>query len=320
MGIQPVKLNAIELSTVLRPSGSLQQDITLRNDELHARFPGLMEQLLKHAVAIEWLDSNPDGSDQQLFTCSAFVVSVRGMWFLVTAGHVLDGRASRIAAGRRIASTLLFDACAGNSFPGILIDLEGCPALRHDNNHGWDYGIVLLRPYYAQLLAAGGIKPVSERAWSNQPSDVFARVMLGVPGELRRPVIVKQGSQTKAQSSSAWVLFGLQPARHIPECFGEDRDIRIYGVVAPGEVVEDGVGTPITDIRGTSGGPIFDLHRDAEGRAVYSLVGVQSSWHKPTGTISGTPLWPVLTSFAEGLDAGLRDRHQMGEAPQAANP
>jgi len=72
---------------------------------------GFLEAFCRHVVSLSWLDAKiePDGPvhdtdayDLKAFSVSAFVISVRHIWFLVTAGHILRDLDERLQAGRRM--------------------------------------------------------------------------------------------------------------------------------------------------------------------------------------------------------------------------
>ena len=60
---------------------------------------GLLGAFCHHIVSLSWLDvrigrdgtsGDADTYDPKAFSVSAFVISVRNVWFLVTAGHILS--------------------------------------------------------------------------------------------------------------------------------------------------------------------------------------------------------------------------------------
>ncbi len=62
------------------------------------------------------------------------------------------------------------------------------------------------------------------------------------------------------------------------------------------------VGERIEDMRGMSGGPIFGVSTTSESTR-YWIVGLQSSWHRPTRTVFGCP----LPEFASLVSAAFKE-------------
>ena len=66
-----------------------------QNEAAKKVLDSLKEMFCHHLVSIVWVDvaddpKHPGDRDHQAKSISAFVISVRGVWFLVTAGHVFQ--------------------------------------------------------------------------------------------------------------------------------------------------------------------------------------------------------------------------------------
>ena len=71
-----------------------------------------MQEAAKHFVCLTNWESKPGkGADEQQ-VASCFVIETSGAWFLVTAGHVIQGIKQTIAAGIRLYSFNLNDGLA----------------------------------------------------------------------------------------------------------------------------------------------------------------------------------------------------------------
>ena len=81
---------------------------------------GPLDHLCSHIVSLSWSDelispvSDPSSGatdhKREAFAVSAFVIAVRDIWFLVTAGHVLHDLDQRLKDyGRQIVDSHLLD-------------------------------------------------------------------------------------------------------------------------------------------------------------------------------------------------------------------
>jgi hypothetical protein len=237
--------------------------------------PGeLIDQLCRHLVSFQWIDvaeSPQQGTSileqrkPKAFAVSAFVIEVRGAWFLVTAGHILSDLKQRLGTGRRLVKARLLDGVGRtNSKPPIPfdLDLETCCIL-NQWKQGFDYGIIPLSPLYAKNLEAGGTIPLSEHYWKNIPDNRQNHVLLGFPTQAQHITLQHTHGGGIFQFELGIPLLpvfpcgapsGVSPARdqffaRVPIC---------DGVIPSGPV-------RLTDIDGLSGGPIFGFDRTPEG-------------------------------------------------------
>jgi hypothetical protein len=114
-------------------------------------------------------DQGKDTGEEQFFAFSGFVLSVRGEWCLVTAGHAIKDLED-LLRNRRIRPTncCLADYFGSNprSFESIPFDYEGAGKLFSDDEQaGLDFALIALRPLDRWNLEANGIRAISEADW-----------------------------------------------------------------------------------------------------------------------------------------------------------
>lgn len=236
-------------------------------------------------------------------TISAFVVSVEGRWWLVTAGHVLVAMKRRFAEGnRRLKRAHLFNLLNGDTVP---YDLDLKRTFSFDDDAGGDIGLLPIGPLMANTLRAGGIVPLAEDRWDRQPSSTEERWLVGLPASLKEPLrIAAHGSKVTIGSAQSLIMLPMREVETVPECLQANPERRILGRVPQGRI--EPMGRVVDDIDGLSGSPIFDTTRESAKEVSYTLVAVQSSWHAPSRVASGTRLRPVLLEIARacrGKDA-----------------
>ena len=206
--------------------------------------------------------------------CSAFVMKVRGVWCLVTAGHVLDGIEAERSAGLQLVSFRLWDgwAVGAQHTNYVPFDFFELPKIRV-NQDGLDYGLILLRPLLVENLAANGVVPVGEEQYERDwPSEFHAYSMVGTPGTTVR--LDRRGDRDTTLTQSAWIMH-LERIDDPPAELVQP-NARFYARILASD--ESPEWTQIGgDISGMSGGPILGMRRDADGLH-YWVVAVQSGW------------------------------------------
>lgn len=143
----------------------------------------LLRALCRHIVSLTWVDVNTEarrvktgesGRAPKALAVSAFVISIRRIWFLVTAGHVIRHLHQRLADGRRIVTARLMDGFATDApLPPIPFPLTDAPRWSIYES-GLDYALFPLRPAYARPLMAGGVLALDEEAWTDPPKTADA--------------------------------------------------------------------------------------------------------------------------------------------------
>lgn len=245
----------------------------------------LFDYLGRHLVAFcgvyVALDTSgkPHGPERS-FSASGFVVTVDGVWYVITAGHVLGEHLDdHIRAGRiRLNHCSLadyFGKDAKNHHPTI-ISYEGVSKFHvDDRGKGLDIGVFQLRDFYVDGLKSNGVLPLSEAEWSSgDTTDVHTFAILGFPDEEKH--------HDDGETVVGWVrscLAGVTPCDPPP-----DAPVTTYPMFV-GRLNADEPNSMV----GFSGGPIFRFHQEGTG-VRYSLHGVQAFWNKKNRVTYGCPM------------------------------
>jgi hypothetical protein len=221
------------------------------------------------------------------FAFSAFVLVIRGEWFLLTAGHTLKGLDARLQNGelKLIRSYLLtgfgpdVTAHAGAKVP-IDFDYEKANKDYIDQD-GLDFGLLDLGTYLRAHLEKNEIVPVMEENWKIPFDGEFDHyVILGLPQEY---VDVGQITPTITYIHKLDTL-----PDDAPEESKHTKWPRLIGKL-PDHF-------SLKSLEGMSGGPIYGFRNNHPDR--YWITAIQSSW-LPTSKITfGCPV-PLLASLAE---------------------
>jgi hypothetical protein len=221
---------------------------------------------------------------------SAFVMSVRDHWFLVTAGHCFKEVKEIREGGWTLYSTRLVDNMGDGArhMDPIPFDYDAArPTPIHDAKWDIDYGLIFVSPLYRKAMETNGVEALSEKYWDVGELPYVSFRLLGIPAEL-----------TQNRDDSVYASVTLHPVERLAERPGgfEATDAPTFWgrISLPQEV---------GDIRGTSGGPIFGFAKIcAETR--YFLVAVQSGWVKPHRTVRACLARP----FGQLISEVLRER------------
>ena len=258
---------------------------------------GLIRFLSRHLVSLTFFDRSPARATEffgagRMMLVSGFVVSVRGVWFWITAGHVLEEIDAALSAGQQLEDWKLDDTFGWQATHSDPIPFDFNSSHRsHLYRDGMDYGVIALRRYYQNLLSANGVAPVGEEQWEKTWPDEFEEyAMLGFPSQLTREAAGQPGRAIKSVA--------LLRVTEVDDPPDEMRVAtpRFYGKVhlLPGEPTLD-------DIDGMSGAPIIAFKTD-DKRLRYWLIAVQSGWHRPTQIIGACPIQDFVQGLAAGMD------------------
>lgn len=242
----------------------------------------------RHLVALSVTFERPDGT-HGAEACSGFVISVRGRWFLVTAGHILIELFEHLPKCKNVVCDLYDAWQEGASQIGIPFPLLDSEHVEVDEHDGLDVGLVKISEHHQRLLERNNIRAFDEHAWRDPPADMAAYRLLGIPDEL----IKRTDGARRIQGVRVAFLHAAKvdppPQMKVPvPCF--------YGKLAP-QIVDRDSGMSLDSIKGLSGGPIFGFKED--GR--YWVVAVQSMWDRALRVIRG----PLMSEIGVGLDAFL---------------
>jgi hypothetical protein len=255
----------------------------------------VVASLGRHFVTLSCQQYLPGVEEPKTLVFSGFVVEILGDWFYMTAGHILeDVRAAR-RAGARFDAWRFGDQLAGNAFSGAAVpyefDDEKWLAL-DDRGVGIDYAAGHIHHFYRRQLEAGGVAAIAKNAWSDHLAASDHWVLVGVPSES----VAYDG---KMGITAQVVLVPLVSAAE-PAAAGAKAENQFYA--RPAEDSEPYFENP----DGFSGAPVFSLTHTAEG-CLYNVIGVQSAWYEPSGTLAVCP----FTSFARTLEEGFDRREEL---------
>jgi hypothetical protein len=250
--------------------------------------------------------TGPDAGKEKCRNYSGFILTIRGIWHLVTAGHILEGLEKAMDSGQvEVTRSYLLDSYGAERVTDLPnpFDFEGAPkTYLYDDDAGLDFGLILLRPYYQRLLQANKIMPFSEIDWVKQPAKFEALFMLGLPFELNPGDVRPDGITIEPAIIRLEQLDG--PPGGLPEA-KETLYPRFWGRI-PGM-------TGLSDIEGMSGGPIYGLAYDKDRNLRYWAVAIQSGWFKTAGVVAANPV-SVMGTIMERYLARLDDEEDRSSA------
>jgi hypothetical protein len=243
----------------------------------------------------------------EIYVATAFVLSVRDIWFLVTAGHVgLDIKKYLENPDYNLEKAFLYDAGGHDSVHSQLFpfELTSDTLIVLGDEKTLDYAFILILPYYRDLLIANNIVPLNEETWLTQPKNPNFYWMIGIP---RQMISVKWNNDTNDvidQVNFATTLLHVRHASQRPVGLAKRSYARWYGYAT--------LAPPIDDISGMSGAPIFAFRQSAKGELRYWLIGILSSWNKGNRAISA-----CLAQNLSDVLVQIIARLQNGEANKA---
>lgn len=250
---------------------------------LNERF---MKSVGRHFVMLSCVQTVPGTPNEKVLVFSGFLADVGGVWFYVTAGHILRGIRSAIKTGAKFDVWRLGDQTAGNRFKDTAIpfafDIDRWGVIENQEV-GLDYAAVPLETMYCQLLQVGGAIPIDKSAWGDHVTEHDQWALVGVPSE----TVSYDG---KTVITARVVVAPIEPVDE-PAAVGPKAQNQFYGRL------KDDSATIVKDIDGMSGGPIFALKK-VEGTWKYSVIGVQSAWYPQRRIIAACP----FSSFALALE------------------
>lgn len=258
--------------------------------------------------------TGPDAGKEKCRNYSGFILTIRGIWHLVTAGHILEGLENAMHSGEvEITRSYLLDSYGSERVTDLPnpIDFADIPkTYLYDNEAGLDFGLLLLRPYYQRLLEANKILPFSEIDWVKQPSRFEALFMLGLPFQFNPGDVRPEGITIEPALIRVVQLDG--PPADLPEA-KETPYPRFWGRI-PGMI-------GLSDIDGMSGGPIYGLAYDKDRNLRYWAVAIQSGWFKKSGIVAANPvsvMGLIMERYhLEALDGEDEEDAEVGGEPAA---
>lgn len=230
----------------------------------------------------------PEELQHNLF--SAFVVSVDGVWLLVTAAHVVDAIDAAKASGMVCRGIFLHDEAAGHSFKGgVALPKDSFWFKARLDEDGLDYAATPLPTLVQAALERGGIRPVNETAWQYvPPQECEVWALVGIPKESHRI--------DRDNFHSRLIIIPLEKAE--PPAGAPQGEGALYGRLVPST---DPSHPNVDDIDGMSGGPVFGF-KVVDGTLKYWAIGVQAGWRQGSRTANCC----LLPAFLHRIQSELR--------------
>lgn len=257
----------------------------------------------RHYVSLSYYAKSPElcesrGGLAQACVVSAFVMRVRDIWCLVTAGHVLDGIDEDRKRGIQIDTFRIWDGWAFDATHKdyVPFDFDEAPKFRL-NEGGLDYGLIPLKEYYVKHLMANKVVPVGEESYEKTwPEEFHGYAMIGVAGST---VSLEQVGERSTLFSQSLSVIHLAPEPNPPEALIQSVP-RFYARLLTPEDAPEWLALG-KDIAGMSGGPIIGVRRDDE-QTKYWVVGVQSGWLKERRIIAACHFQSFARFVGEMID------------------
>jgi hypothetical protein len=250
--------------------------MTEEEREQLAKFAKFMSKhLIGFAGVYVPLDKDGNPGDEKFFSYTGTVLSVKGDWWLVTAGHVFDEIESMLRKRQiQIRSMVLADTFANDAFVDpIPFDFMAATKV-WKNEGGFDFAAIPISQYYRSLLTKAGTGVFTEEAWQVEPDvQFYSYRLLGMPDYL-----VKQNRVASSEPLTGFVKPVLLAIDREPDDMASNPP-RLSWKVGPG----------IQSVVGMSGGAIIGLAMH-KGAHIYRLLAIQSSWDSSSRIGFGCPV------------------------------
>lgn len=266
-----------------------------------------------------------------------FIISVRGQWLFVTAGHsirdldrALSDGSTRITASRFVdcfspdakhqhpdSASFPFDY-EGSRRQGFYFDEdadrreEDGEVLKPGDRDGRDFGFIKIDDHSKKLFEANEICPLNEDLWKPPEGTVLREhVLVGIPEEL-----IKKADQDKLTTFSPENVCIVV---NDPICSATELDTATHRRI----VKEIPSNRPIKSVKGMSGGPLFAIGDGPVGEGRIWVVGIQS---KEKGKcVFAYPFGSVVALIDEALKQEASGDVpatgcKLDDAPKASNP
>ncbi|MFO0888007.1 MAG: hypothetical protein U0790_02550 [Isosphaeraceae bacterium] len=253
-----------------------------------------LRHLSRHLVSLGCVHapaSAADPNEEKWFFTSGFVMEVRGVWFLVTAGHVLEDISKQMTRhpDRRYRFMIADSFGDKADYPDpIPIDYTGTPKhFVYDENGGMDFGLMLLNDNCRQLLERNKVEPLREAKL--RPSDdleCFMYCMIGFPNQ---SMAIERPGHLRLEVD----LIPLERLTTAPGALFRQTAPMFYGKISR---LPDGY-----SIKGMSGCPILGFAKHGEDIR-YHFIAVQSGWLPDSKIIYAGMVSDLAGMLGEAID------------------
>lgn len=226
-------------------------------------------------------------SEEKFYFYSGCVFSVKGQWWIVTAGHVFYDLEPKVSALQvEVAQQSLVDYFGEEPRNQKPIPFDFL-SMRKDWKYekGLDFAVIPVTPYYRSLMEKSRIIPFNEVAFVPPPDiEYYQYRIYGCPEYL-----IKENRMTSDQPLTGFVKPTFPWVKREPDDTSHEYP-RFKGIVQEG----------LTSVKGLSGGPIIGLAR-YKGMHIYNVLALQSKWNKDTREIWGCPCSVFVPMAEESL-------------------
>lgn len=239
---------------------------------------------------------------------SGFLILTKSLLMWMTAGHVLEEIRKLLqteGVGSIKARWIDNDPNVNTkSIPCELAELR----LTFVNIEGYDFGFVLLPPYYTkQILAIKENRPLTEAHWKSDDNfEPEGYYITGIPQELTELKQLSNGPEIYKFKSSAILLsvpvIKEEAVKHISENEFWRHDNNFYGKLL---CIHDDNDKELADIKGMSGGPIFGVRSIDKDKIQYRIIAIQSSWLNQSRFIRGTRFDKVIAILNKSVERAM---------------
>lgn len=234
---------------------------------------------------------------EQFFGFSAFLLSIRGEWYLATAAHVLEELDGLLRAreARLVASSLVHRSPTDpRAVRAVPFDYQRATTYsRLDLGRGLDFALVRLPPDVCRQLEENGASPFNEADWTDgNPFEAY--FLVGLPKCFTEARITHEEIVAELEPSPIHVFRLEEPPPDEPP----SEHPWFYGQL--GE-------TYVEDIDGMSGGPILGVTFDEEDWPEFWVVAIQSGWRTEERVVWACPIPFIVRMFERTLAEEDRD-------------
>lgn len=269
------------------------------------------KQSLKHFVTVSYAALTGRGQDGvERDTVSAFVVSIYGVTFLVTAGHAIDQIKELIDNGVPIQNIRIHDLWSSDivkPYPALLLPFVRQHWASITAEDGTDFGLIMIPELLSVALEQNGVVPIDENHWAavdDEPFDAYA--VAGLPASAR--TFQRVDPERLGIKQTVYVLPCL-PESDPPAVLSRGPS-RFFAkiMIDPDSDAWSKIGG---DIVGMSGGPVVGVRWVRGSTFQHAVVGVQSAWDKTTRVIAACRIRSFLHSvqvYLTGAAIAFRQR------------
>jgi len=250
-----------------------------------------------------------DRHDVQPRIASGCLLEIRGLWFFLTAGHVLDEIESAPKCGRRTFRFELLDSLHLSSGP-VRQPFPVDPALwlKFDMaDGGWDFGLIPIPELIKANLLKVGMMAVSISAIAAPRERFHCFALSGFPRDQYKPRFVDMAGSRFAAIQVGMPLLPVEYARAPGIKINRKGRPFVGKIVSLEGEYQDGSSVVVRSIKGMSGGPIWGL-KFKRDKVAAKLVAVQSRCYEPSMTIVASRVCYIVDAILRSVDQAKRSR------------